>query len=239
MQAALDVDRLPRGPEAVFGRARVSGRPAALETYARDMWPRMLLGYREGQPAATRPHAIVWPEHVREIVEVIQLARAQRIPIVAYGGGSGVCGGAVPVLGGITIDTKRMQQLRAVHSAELLCDVEAGLSGERFERELSRRGYTFGHFPSSIYCSTVGGWLATRAAGQLSAKYGKVEGRCAGLTVVTGRGEVIETDGPSRALRGPSWTQLLLGSEGTLGVITSARLPAAAAPPLGGVSVVR
>jgi alkyldihydroxyacetonephosphate synthase len=119
-----------------------------------------------------------------------------------------------------------------VHSAELLCDVEAGMSGERFERELARRGYTFGHFPSSIYCSTVGGWLATRAAGQLSTKYGKVEDRCAGLTVVTGRGEVIETDGPTRALRGPSWTQLLLGSEGTLGVITSARLRLAPAPQL-------
>jgi alkyldihydroxyacetonephosphate synthase len=232
MQAALDVDRLQRELEAIFGPRRVSLRPADLETYARDMWPRMLLAYREGQPVTTRPHAIVWPEHVREIVAVIQLARAQRIPIVPYGGGSGVCGGAVPIQGGITIDTKRMQQLRAVHSAELICDVEAGISGERFERELARRGYTFGHFPSSIYCSTVGGWLATRAAGQLSTKYGKVEDRCAGLTVVTGRGEVIETDGPTRALRGPSWTQLVLGSEGTLGVITSARLRLSPAPQL-------
>src|ERR1043165_1169304 len=155
-------------------------RPVDLETYSRDMWPRLLIAYR----------------------------------------------------GGIPTDTKGRQQLRSVRAAELVCDVEAGLSGERFERELARRGYTFGHFPSSIYCSTVGGWLATRAAGQLSTKYGKVEDRCAGLTVVTGRGEVIETDGPSRALRGPSWTQLLLGSEGTLGVITSARLRLSPAPQL-------
>jgi alkyldihydroxyacetonephosphate synthase len=232
MQAGVDIDRLQRELEAIFGARRVSLRAVDLETYARDMWPRLLLGYREGHPAANRPHAIVWPEHVREVVAVIKLAREQRIPIVPYGGGSGVCGGAVPLFGGITIDTKRMQQVRAVHSAELICDVEAGLSGERFERELARRGYTFGHFPSSIYCSTVGGWLATRAAGQLSTKYGKVEDRCAGLTVVTGRGEVIETDGPSRALRGPSWTQLLLGSEGTLGVITSARLRLSPAPQL-------
>jgi alkyldihydroxyacetonephosphate synthase len=228
----MDLDRLQRELEAIFGPRRVSLRPVDLEAYSRDMWPRMLLGYREGHPAEARPHAIVWPEHVREIVAVIQLAREQRIPIVPYGGGSGVCGGAVPLLGGITIDTKRMQQLRAVHGAELICDVEAGMSGERFERELARRGFTFGHFPSSIYCSTVGGWLATRAAGQLSTKYGKVEDRCAGLTVVTGRGEVIETDGPSRALRGPSWTQLVLGSEGTLGVITSARLRLSPAPQL-------
>jgi alkyldihydroxyacetonephosphate synthase len=232
MEAALDADRLQRELEAIFGPRRVSLRPVDLDTYARDMWPRLLLGYREGRPLPARPYAVVWPEHVREVVAVIKLARAQRIPIVPYGGGSGVCGGAVPIHGGITIDTKRMQQVRAVHAAELVCDVEAGLSGERFERELARRGYTFGHFPSSIYCSTVGGWLATRAAGQLSTKYGKVEDRCAGLTVVTGRGEVIETDGPSRALRGPNWTQLLLGSEGTLGVITSARLRLSPAPQL-------
>src|SRR5215468_1356967 len=232
MEAALDADRLQRELEAIFGPRRVSLRPVDLDTYARDMWPRLLLGYREGRPLPARPYAVVWPEHVREVVAVIKLARAHGVPIVPYGGGSGVCGGAVPIHGGITIDTKRMQQIRAVNAAELVCDVEAGLSGERFERELARRGYTFGHFPSSIYCSTVGGWLATRAAGQLSTKYGKVEDRCAGLTVVTGRGEVIETDGPSRALRGPSWTQLLLGSEGTLGVITSARLRLSPAPQL-------
>jgi len=138
----------------------------------------------------------------------------------------------VPIQGGITIDMKRLQTIRSVSSAELVCDVEAGLNGERFERELARRGYTFGHFPSSIYCSTVGGWMATRAAGQLSTKYGKVEDRVVGLTVVTGRGEVVETDGPTRALRGPNWTQLICGSEGTLGIITSARLRVAPAPQL-------
>jgi len=227
---AIDVDRLQRDLEAIVGPRRLSMRGVDLDTYARDMWPRLLIAYREGAPVEHRPHAVVWPEHVREVVAVVKLAREQRIPIIPYGGGSGVCGGAVPLYGGITIDLKRMQTLRSVRSDELLCDVEAGLSGERFERELARRGYTFGHFPSSIYCSTVGGWLATRAAGQLSTKYGKVEDRVAGLTVVTGRGEVIETDGPNRALRGPSWTQLLLGSEGTLGVITSARLRVSPAP---------
>jgi alkyldihydroxyacetonephosphate synthase len=232
VQAAVDVDRLQRELETIFGPRRVSTRLVDLETYSRDMWPRLLLAVRAGTPQPYRPHAVVWPEHVREIVAVVKLAREWRLPIVPYGGGSGVCGGAVPLRGGITIDTKRMQQLRNVRGDELICDVEAGLSGERFERELARRGYTFGHFPSSIYCSTVGGWLATRAAGQLSTKYGKVEDRVVGLTVVTGRGEVIETDGPARALRGPSWTQLIVGSEGTLGVITSARLRVAPAPQL-------
>jgi len=232
VQAVVDVDRLQRELEGIVGPRRVSVRAVDLDTYSRDMWPRFLLAYRDGIPAPHRPHAIVWPKDVREVVAIVRLARELKIPIVPYGGGSGVCGGAVPLYGGITIDTKRMTQLRAVHGDELICDVEAGLNGERFERELERRGYTFGHFPSSIYCSTVGGWLATRAAGQLSTKYGKVEDRVAGLTVVTGRGEVIETDGPNRALRGPSWTQLICGSEGTLGVITSARVRVSPAPQL-------
>jgi alkyldihydroxyacetonephosphate synthase len=196
------------------------------------MWPRVLIGIRAGQLPTERPHAVVWPESEREVAAVVRVARELGMPIVPYGGGSGVCGGAVPILGGITVDTKRMNQLGSVDREEMLCDVEAGMNGERFERELNRRGYTLGHFPSSIYCSTVGGWLACRAAGQMSTKYGKIEDRVAGLTVVTGRGEIIHTDGPVRAQRGPNWTQLLVGSEGTLGIITSARLRVSPAPEL-------
>ena len=229
---AIDPDRVRRELEAILGPRRVSVRPADLDTYAQDMWPRLLFARRDGAPVANRGHAVVWPEHVREVAAVVKVARTLGVPIIPYGGGSGVCGGVVPIHGGITIDLKRMAAVRAVRADELICDVEGGLSGERFERELARRGFTFGNFPSSIYCSTVGGWLATRAAGQLSTKYGKVEDRVAGLTVVTGTGDVIDTDGPTRALGGPNWTQLLLGSEGTLGVITSARLRLSPAPQL-------
>jgi len=231
-RAHVDPDRLRRELEAVFGPRRVSMRDGELDTYARDMWPRLLFARRDGQLPDHRPHAVVWPETVREVVAVVRIARELGLPIIPYGGGSGVCGGVVPIHGGITLDVKRMQAVRAVSRDELVVDVEAGLSGERFERDMHRRGYTFGHFPSSIYCSTVGGWLATRAAGQLSTKYGKVEDRVVGLTVVTGRGDVVETDGPSRAMHGPNWTQLLLGSEGTLGVITGARLRLSPAPQL-------
>lgn len=230
--APVDPDKLRLALEAICGPRRVSLRLLDRQTYARDMWPRLLLARRDGEAPTRLPHAVVWPEHVREVAGVVKLARELSVPVIPYGGGSGVCGGVVPVFGGITLDLKRMRELRQVAGDDLICDVDAGMSGERFERELARRGYTFGHFPSSIYCSTVGGWLATRAAGQLSTKYGKVEDRTAGLTVVTGRGEIIETDGPNRALRGPNWTQLLLGSEGTLGIITSARLRVAPAPQL-------
>ncbi|MEZ4399726.1 MAG: FAD-binding oxidoreductase [Kofleriaceae bacterium] len=228
----VDADRVRRELEAVVGARRVSVRPGDLDTYARDMWPRLLLARRDGAAPTTLPTAVVWPETAREVAAIVRVARTLGVPIVPYGGGSGVCGGVVPIFGGITVDTKRMTAIRGFRRDEQVCDVEAGLSGERFERELARRGYTFGNFPSSIYCSTVGGWLATRAAGQLSTKYGKVEDRVAGLTMVTGTGDIVDTDGPRRAQGGPDWTQLVLGSEGTLGIITSARLRLAPAPQL-------
>ncbi|GAB4524497.1 MAG: hypothetical protein Tsb0020_42660 [Haliangiales bacterium] len=227
----IDAEGLVTELERIVGPRRVSVRELDLHTYSRDMWPRLLLAVRDvGVPTPHRPHAVVWPESTAEVAAIVRLARSRGLPIIPYGGGSGVCGGTVPIYGGITIDLKRMDNLREVSGDDLICDVEAGANGERFERELARRGYTFGNFPSSIYCSTVGGWLATRAAGQMSTKYGKVEDRVTGLTADTGRGDIVETDALVRASRGPSWTQLLLGSEGTLGVITSARLRLAPAP---------
>ncbi len=235
-RALVDSDKLLGDLEKIVGPKRVSMSATDLTTYSRDMWPRLLLSIGAGVKLEARPHAVVWPENTREIAAVIRLARTLGVPIVPYGGGSGVCGGTVPLCGGITVDLKRMDRLKGISREDMLCDVQAGINGERFERELNHRGYTFGNFPSSIYCSTVGGWLATRAAGQMSTKYGKVEDRVAGLTVVTGRGDVVHTDGMARAIRGPNWTQLLVGSEGTLGIITSARLQVSLAP---GVQVLR
>jgi len=231
-RSQVDADRLCRVLVPIVGERRLSVRESDLASYGRDMWPRLLIGVRSGTMPSDRPHVVVWPENEREVAAIVRVARELRVPIVPYGGGSGVCGGAVPILGGITIDMKRMSQLSSLDRDEMVCDVEAGMNGERFERELNRRGYTLGHFPSSIYCSTVGGWLACRAAGQMSTEYGKIEERVAGPTVVTGRGDVIHTDGPVRAQRGPNWSQLVVGSEGTLGIITSARLRVSPTPEL-------
>jgi alkyldihydroxyacetonephosphate synthase len=215
---------------AIVGGKRVSMQDRDLRVYSRDMWPRLLIRRRQGGDIEHLPHAVVWPESEREIASIIRLARKLHMAVIPYGGGSGVCGGTVPLRGGITIDLKRMDCIESISREELTVDVQAGANGERFERELRAKGYTLGHFPSSIYCSTVGGWLACRAAGQLSTKYGKIEDRIVGLTFVTGKGEVVETDGFARARRGPDWTQLIVGSEGTLGIITSARLRISRAP---------
>src|SRR5688500_13054538 len=233
MARSVDADQLRRELLPILGERRISQRPSDLASYGRDMWPRTLIALAGGRATPPHlPHIVVWPESEREVAAVVRVARALGVPIIPYGGGSGVCGGTVPLLGGITIDMKRMSSLLAVDADDMVCDVEAGANGERFERELNTRGYTLGHFPSSIYCSTVGGWLACRAAGQMSTKYGKIEDRVAGLTFVSGRGDIIHTDGPARAERGPNWSQLVVGSEGTLGIITSARLRVSPTPEL-------
>ncbi len=230
MRSTIDTGDLHHRLQTIVGAGRVSAQTGHLESYSRDMWPRLLLARAANAPLIHRPHVVVWPESVDEVAEIVAFANQEQIPIVPYGGGSGVCGGVVPVLGGITVDLKRMNQLLSIDQEHLSCDVQSGQNGERFERALNQRGYTFGHFPSSIYCSTVGGWIATRAAGQLSNKYGKVEDRVLGVTAVTGKGEIIITDDLGHTSAGPNWTQLLVGSEGTLGIITSSRLRLSPAP---------
>jgi alkyldihydroxyacetonephosphate synthase len=101
---------------------------------------------------------------------------------------------------------------------------EAGWIGENLERYLNQEGYTLGHFPSSIYCSSLGGYLATRSAGQLSTKYGKIEDIVLSLECVLADGRVLETGRAPRSAMGPDWTQLLLGTEGTLCFFTAATL---------------
>src|SRR5256885_15334161 len=110
-----------------------------------------------------------------------------------------------------------MRRLGALDEGARTATFEAGEIGEHLEHELNRRGYTMGHFPSSIMCSTFGGWLAARSAGQLSTKYGKIEDMVRRLTVVDGRGQIHQLDDPSLM-------QLVIGSEGTLGIITRAEV---------------
>src|SRR5688500_16623373 len=100
----VDVDKLRQGLVPIVGERRFSVREVDLHTYSRDMWPRLLLAVRAGAALPHRPHVVVWPESVREVAAIVRVARDLHVPIVPYGGGSGVCGGAVPLHGGITLD---------------------------------------------------------------------------------------------------------------------------------------
>ena len=226
----VQLAELVRALASVVGDSRVSTRTNDRSAYSRDIWPRLLLAVRAGAPAEHPPDVVVWPQTAAEIAAIIGIARRMRVPVVPYGAGSGVCGGAVPIRGGITLDVKRMDRILDIDAAALTVTAECGINGERLERALADRGLTLGHFPSSIYCSTLGGWLAARSAGQMSTKYGKIEDMVAQVTAVTGRGEIVTTQLAGRAHAGPDFTQLLVGSEGTLAVLTQATLRVRPAP---------
>jgi alkyldihydroxyacetonephosphate synthase len=206
--------------KALLG-GRVSHSDQDRLSYARDMWPLALLWVRAGRTPPP-PDLICWPKSEAEVAAIIQLGRKERLALIPFGAGSGVCGGIWALHGGITIDLKRFDTIGEVDERHHTVEVGAGVMGETLERRLNARGWTLGHFPSSIYMSTVGGWLAARSAGQLSSKYGKIEDMVASVTFITGAGEKIVT--PERPFAGPDLAQVLIGSEGTLGVFTRAKL---------------
>ena len=158
---------------------------------------------------------------------VLDLCAQDGIAVVPFGGGTSVVGGVEPLRdsfgSAISLDLGRMTQVADVDDRSLTVALGPGLRGPHVESELARHGLTLGHFPQSFEYATVGGWVATRSAGQASTGYGNIEKLVAGLRVVTPTGDIDLAAIPATAA-GPGLRQLLVGSEGVLGVITQTRL---------------
>jgi len=191
--------------------------------WSRDWWPLTTTWALAGSVPA-RPSVVVTAPSTDGVLAVIRLAREHRVPVTPAAGRSGVCGGAVPIAGGIVLDLTALDAILDIDDTSLLVRVQPGVFGDRYEAELDERGYTGGHWPQSIALSTVGGWVACRGAGQYSTRYGKIEDMVSGLEAVTGAGDVVRTGGFPRAAVGPDLTQVFVGSEGTLAVVTEAEL---------------
>lgn len=202
-------------------RLTTSATPPDQIAYARDLWPRHHLAVRSGRIAEHRPAAVAWPESTEEAAALVAWCADEGVSVVPYGAGSGVCGGVLPTPETLVIDIKKMRRWRRFEPESGIIEVESGALGIRLEEELQAKGFTVGHFPSSILCSTVGGWVAARGAGQCSGLYGKIEDMTAELECVDGRGEIARL---KRRTHGPDLTPLIVGSEGVLGLITSATL---------------
>ncbi|HEX7600539.1 MAG TPA: FAD-binding oxidoreductase, partial [Polyangiaceae bacterium] len=220
MPAASDLARAVPG-------LRVSDDAADRVTYSRDLWPRHHMAVRAGDVAKNPPRAIVWPTTADQVAAIVRWAGPRGVPLVPFGAGSGVCAGVFPSRDSIIVDLKRMAAVRDVDVKRGTVTAEAGAMGVPFELGLNRHGLTLGHFPSSILCSTVGGWVAARSAGQASGYYGKIEDMVLGLECVTGRGDVVHL--PHRT-HGPSLVPMVVGSEGTLAILTAAKLRVHPAP---------
>ncbi len=184
-----------------------------------DAWPLGGIRRQQGTPVLAWPDCVAWPESTRDVVNIVSVCHRHGIPITAWGAGSGVCGGAVADRGGVVVDLRRMQRIGPVDEVSRIVEVEAGVLGIELERTLQAQGWTVGHYPSSIACSSVGGWVAARGAGQCSSRYGKIEDMTLGVEAVVPPGEVVRT-GEFGPIDAPDLTPLFVGSEGTLGIVT-------------------
>jgi alkyldihydroxyacetonephosphate synthase len=193
--------------------------------YSRDLWPRGLIELQSGHAQSAGPRAIVWPETLEHVQGLVHVARAEGLSLVPFGAGSGVCGGVLPSAQSVVVDLKRFSAFTVKPGPEL--DVGAGALGISLEEVLIENGYTIGHYPSSILISTVGGWVAARGAGQTSGRYGKIEDMVTSLELVLGTGEVVRAQ---RRELGPDLIPLIVGSEGTLGIVTRVGLRLHPAP---------
>ncbi|MCX8073770.1 MAG: FAD-binding oxidoreductase [Candidatus Binatia bacterium] len=208
---------------ALVGQEQVRWDETELHAHQRDTW--FLNVYRGvHHRLATTPLAVVYPQTTEQVQEVVRYALTHRLPVVPYGGGSGVCGAIEPTGNSIVLDLRRMAQILELNERALYVRVQAGKLGEALEQELRSAGFTCGHFPQSIALSTVGGWLATRAAGQYSTRYGNIEDLVLGLDVVLPDGRLLQLPPRARWGAGPDLRQLFLGAEGTLGIVTEATL---------------
>jgi alkyldihydroxyacetonephosphate synthase len=212
--------------------ARVDASDGARVEAGRDWWP-VTVGWGLGGQVPARPAVVARPSSVAEVAAVLAACADGGVPVTPAAGRSGVCGGAVPVFGGVALDLTGLAGVVAVDDQSLTIDVAAGTFGDRLEAALgSDWQLTLGHWPQSMDLSTVGGWLACRSAGQYSTRYGKIEDLVVGLEVALADGTVIRTGGRApREATGPDLTSLFVGSEGTLGVITEARLRVHPRPP--------
>jgi alkyldihydroxyacetonephosphate synthase len=217
----LLVRRLP--PGAVVTDAEI------LRERAIDSWTLALLRRTRGD-ALAMPAAVVYPASTGEVAAVMTWASETRTAVIPRGGGSGVCGGAEADAGSVILDLSQMNRITSVDLVSQVVHVQAGVRGGQLEDALAGDGLTVGHYPQSIAVSTVGGWIAASSAGQASTGFGVIEDVLLGLTAVLPDGEILRCRPVPRSAAGPDLRRLLVGSEGTLAVVTEAALACRARP---------
>jgi alkyldihydroxyacetonephosphate synthase len=191
-----------------------------------------LVRIRSGD-ASSAPDAVVLPASGEQVAAVLAACAEHRVAVVPFGGGTSVVGGVEPVRDGypaaVSLELARLSSTVDVDRTSLTARLDAGLFGPEAERRLREQGVTLGHFPQSFEYSTLGGWVATRSAGQASTGYGRIDELVEAVRCVTPSGELGTKAAPASAA-GPSLRELVVGSEGVLGVISEATLCVRPAP---------
>lgn len=195
----------------------------------------VLAAYRDDQAALVRggqPCAAVRPRDTGEVAAVLQVANAHGVPVVTRGAGSGLSGGASAIEGGIVLSTEAMTAIGEIDAMSLAGHAQAGVINGDFADAAARHGLWYAPDPASRAFSTIGGNIATNAGGLCCVKYGVTRESVLGLTAVTGAGEVLRAGGATvKRVAGLDLVSLLVGSEGTLAVVTEAVLRLRPRPP--------
>ena len=217
-------DALRAALERALTPAFVSLDPLDRVVHARGKSLRDLVRQRRGN-LSRLPDVVVRPGSEEEVTAVLQAALTADAVVIAFGGGSSISGSLEAPSGEqrpvISVDLARLDKVLAIDRHSRLARVQAGIFGPDLERQLGALGYTFGHFPDSFTHSTLGGWIATRSSGMQSDRYGDIADLTKGLRVVTPSGTLVTRAIPAMST-GPSIRELVLGSEGRLGLITEA-----------------
>lgn len=197
---------------------------------------RDLLRLRSGDGSAA-PDAVVVPGDASEVQALLRVCTEHRVAVIPYGGGTSVVGGVgrpdtdlAGLAGVVAVDLRRLDQVRAVDPVSLTATLGPGLRGPDIERVLRPHGLTLGHVPQSHQEATLGGYVATRSAGQASTGYGRIDDNVLGVRVATPRGELVLGGRSPASAAGPRLLDVVVGSEGALGIITEVTVQVALAP---------
>jgi len=171
------------------------------------------------------PDAVAFPDNAEEVRRIVLLANRHRFPVVPRGAGSGFSGGSLPVHGGVVLSTERMDRIVAIDGENLYAVVEPGVVTETLKEEARKRGLSYPPDPASLKFCTIGGNIAECAGGMSAVKYGVTRDYVLGLEAVLGTGELVRTGvATAKGVVGYDLTRMLVGSEGTLGIVTRATL---------------
>jgi glycolate oxidase len=200
--------------EKIAGKKNVFTSPEDLVSYSFD-----------GTFAEHRPNAVVQPATTEEVSQIMALAEREGIAIVPRGMATGLAAASIPFGGGLALSLTRMNRIVEIDEANMTATAEAGVITAHLQAEVEKRGLFYPPDPSSVRQSTLGGNVACNAGGPRCLKYGITGDYVLGLTVVLADGRVIQTGGKAiKNVTGYNMTQLIVGSEGTLGVITEVLL---------------
>ncbi|HEX2226170.1 MAG TPA: FAD-binding oxidoreductase [Candidatus Binatia bacterium] len=203
--------------------ARVIIDPERLEELS---WDALSAGrlHPKREPPSAAPLCAVMPACTEEVRRIVNLANAEKTPLVPYGGGSGLMGGALSIRPSIIVDLRAMNRIIEIDIEARSARAQSGIVLERLDQRLNEEGFILGHDPWTVPVATLGGAIATNSVGYRAGAYGSMGAQVLGLEAVLPNGEILRTRAVEKSSAGINLNALLIGSEGCFGIITEASI---------------